>query len=294
MRRKKRAIPFLTCCILFAIFWSACSKNGHMHETVSATEQTMELSFITIGKGDAFLLKTPENTFYMYDTGKKEDYAQIKKTLEAKQVSEIKGIFLSHGHKDHVGNVKHLLKDYPVETVYISGADQASYEGKEICELDEKYPITIKYLKEETLNLEGVTADIWVPKRCDFQNPNNNSMIIRFSYGEQSCLLTGDMEYGEEAAYLQSGAVQETEILKLGHHGENDTTSVAFLEKTKPRYGLITGNTIENPDTVNPEIKARLETFDIETFYSEGEQLAWDFILDGENITIEKLEEKGE
>ena len=103
--------------------------------------------------------------------------------------------------------------------------------------------------------------------------------------------MTGDMEYGEEAAYLQSGEVQKTDILKLGHHGENDATSVAFLEKVRPTYGLITGNEEENSDSVNPEIEARLDAFDVESFYSEGDQLAWDFILNGEQIQIEQLKE---
>ena len=89
--------------------------------------KTMEISFITIGKGDAFLLKMPEGSYYMYDTGKKEDFEQIQKVLEQKKVTSLKGIFLSHGHKDHAGNLKRLLEKYPVETVYISEKDQASY-----------------------------------------------------------------------------------------------------------------------------------------------------------------------
>ena len=108
---------------------------------------------------------------------------------------------------------------------------------------------------------------------------------------ENSCLMTGDMEYGGEAAYLRSGEACKTDILKLGHHGESDATSVAFLEKVKPDYGWITGSEEENPDSVNEEIAARLEAFETEAFYSEGEQLAWDFVLDGENITISKYSE---
>ena len=65
--------------------------------------KTMEISFITIGKGDAFLLKMPEGSYYMYDTGKKEDFEQIQKVLEQKKVTSLKGIFLSHGHKGHAG-----------------------------------------------------------------------------------------------------------------------------------------------------------------------------------------------
>lgn len=257
-----------------------------------ADGKTAELTYITIGKGDAFLLKTPKDTYYMYDTGKKEDYSQIKSVLEKKQVKQIKGIFLSHGHKDHAGNVKRIMKDYPVETIYLSQKDAASYEKNDMEKIAESYQAALKYLEGgEKLDLEGVAADVWIPQRCDYRNANNNSVIIRFHYGNNSFLMTGDMEYEEEAAYLQSGEVEKTDILKLGHHGENDATSAAFLKKTKPAYGLITGNEEENPASVNLETEARLDAFDVESFYSDDNQLAWDFILDGEKIQIEQLKE---
>ena len=279
-------ISYLVCGICFG----SCGQKEK--EEAIITGKTAELTFITIGKGDAFLLKTPEDTYYMCDTGKKEDYQQIKKVLEKKQVTELKGIFLSHGHKDHAGNVKKLIKDYPVEKIYLSKKDEASYEKKDMRELEKSCQVPLEYLEGgEVLDLEGIVANIWIPERCDFGNANNNSIIIRFQYGKNSFLMTGDMEYGEEAAYLQSGEVENTDILKLGHHGENDATSVTFLEKVKPMYGLITGNEEENPDSVNPEIEARLDACDVESFYSEGDQLAWDFILNGEQIQIEQLKE---
>lgn len=229
----------------------------------------MEISFITIGKGDAFLLKMPEGSYYMYDTGKKEDFEQIQKVLEQKKVTSLKGIFLSHGHKDHAGNLKNLLEEYPVETVYISEKDQASYGKIDVEKITKDFDTTLVLLQGgETLSLEGAEAKVWIPKTCDFRNANNNSVIIRFSYGKNSCLMTGDMEYGEEAAYLRSGEACKTDILKLGHHGESDATSVAFLEKVKPGYGWITGSEEENPDSVNEEIAARLEAFETEAFSS--------------------------
>lgn len=231
--------------------------------------KTMEISFITIGKGDAFLLKMPEGSYYMYDTGKKEDFEQIQKVLEQKKVTSLKGIFLSHGHKDHAGNLKNLLEEYLVETVYISEKDQASYGKIDVEKITKDFDTTIVLLQGgETLSLEGAEAKVWIPKTCDFRNANNNSVIIRFSYGKNSCLMTGDMEYGEEAAYLRSGEACKTDILKLGHHGESDATSVAFLEKVKPGYGWITGSEEENPDSVNEEIAARLEAFETEAFSS--------------------------
>ena len=244
-------------------------RTGKSRRTGRDTWTTMEISFITIGKGDAFLLKMPEGSYYMYDTGKKEDFEQIQKVLEQKKVTSLKGIFLSHGHKDHAGNLKNLLEEYPVETVYISEKDQASYGKIDVEKITKDFDTTLVLLQGgETLSLEGAEAKVWIPKTCDFRNANNNSVIIRFSYGKNSCLMTGDMEYGEEAAYLRSGEACKTDILKLGHHGESDATSVAFLEKVKPGYGWITGSEEENPDSVNEEIAARLEAFETEAFYS--------------------------
>lgn len=287
---KRIKIFLMMSCLICGICFSGCEQKEKEEPIV--TGKTAELTFITIGKGDAFLLKTPEDTYYMYDTGKKEDYQQIKNVLEKKQVTGLKGIFLSHGHKDHAGNVKNLIKEYPVEKIYLSQKDEASYEKIDMQELAESYQIPLEYLEGgEVLDLEGVTADVWIPEQCDYRNANNNSVVIRFQYGKNSFLMTGDMEYEEEAAYLQSGKVKKTDILKLGHHGENDATSVKLLEKVKPKYGLITGNEEENPDSVNPEIEARLDAFDVESFYSEGQQLAWEFVLDGEQIQIEQLKE---
>lgn len=289
-KMKRIKIFLMISCLLCGICFIGCEQKEKEEPIV--TGRTAELTFITIGKGDAFLLKTPEDTYYMCDTGKKEDYQQIKNVLEKKQVTGLKGIFLSHGHKDHAGNVKKLIKEYPVEKIYLSKKDEVSYEKIDMQELAEAYQVSLEYLEGgEVLDLEGVTADVWIPERCDYTNANNNSVVIRFQYGKNSFLMTGDMEYEEEAAYLQSGKVKKTDILKLGHHGENDATSVTLLEKVKSKYGLITGNEEENPDSVNPEIQARLDAFDVESFYSEGQQLAWEFVLDGEQIQIEQLKE---
>jgi competence protein ComEC len=296
MKKKKWAAVFLVGFLFIGLVLYGYGREDHTEERKILPGKTMVVSFITIGKGDAFLMKMPEGGYYMYDTGKKEDWEQIEKVLKQKKVSSLKGIFLSHGHKDHAGNVKRLLRAMPVENVYISARDQASYGKIDVRSIVEESDSNLQLLYGgEQLNLEGVMAEVWIPERCDYQNSNNNSMVVRFSYGENACLMTGDMENEEEAAFLQSGVTCRADLLKLGHHGERDATSVALLKKVKPLYGLITGNKEENPASVDPEIRARLESYGIEPFYSEGNQIAWDFLFDGRLITVSKyMEKKGE
>lgn len=271
------------------------SPGRHRQDTLPTIPgQRLEISFITIGKGDAFVLKMPDNSYYMYDTGKKEDWEQIEAVLDGKQISSLKGIFLSHGHKDHAGNLKKLLKKMPVEKIYLSEKDTVSFDEDDLEEVLLQWGENkiVRLNGGETLELGGATASIWIPERCDYENENNNSLILHLSYGETSCLFTGDMEYEEEAAFLSSGFPCQATILKLGHHGEKDATSLALLQRVKPEYALITGNQKENPASVNKEIQARLDACHIEPFYSEGEWLAWDFSMDGTETIITKYGEE--
>lgn len=116
-----------------------------------------------------------------------------------------------------------ILEHFPTEKIYVSAADKASYKKIDVAELAKTYHAEVCFLNGgEQLDLEGVRADIWLPKACDYKNENNNSMVIRFSYGDTACLMTGDMEIDEEAAILSSGFELRADVLKLGHHGEED------------------------------------------------------------------------
>ena len=65
-------------------------------------------------KGDAFLIRVPGGGYYMCDT-KKRGLCSHGPFLEMKKVEHLAEFFLSHGHKDHAGGLKLILKKYPTE-----------------------------------------------------------------------------------------------------------------------------------------------------------------------------------
>lgn len=250
-------------------------------------EGTLTNSFINIGKGDAFLIETPNQEFYMWDTGKKEDQEQILALLRQKKVKELSGIFLSHGHKDHAGNLEMLLQEYSVKKVYLSGKDDVSYKKIDAKALAKKYNVSVTELSGgEKLALGGAVGEIWLPNKTNYENENNNSVVMRLVYGKTACLFTGDMEKAEEAEYLAENRKITANILKLGHHGEDDATSPALLKRVNPEYGIITGNAEENPESVNVQTQENLEKYGVKPYFSEGTHLSVDFILDGKEVNV--------
>lgn len=78
---KKRSGKIIIAFLALVLLLSGCNWR----EQIQQPMERMTLSFITIGKGDAFLLEIPNGGYYMCDTGKKEDWEQIRQVLEQKR-----------------------------------------------------------------------------------------------------------------------------------------------------------------------------------------------------------------
>lgn len=285
----KQKLGLAVLLMLATVLLAGCSVQEG--ESSVSVEGKFTLSFITIGKGDAFLLTTAKGSHYLVDTGKPEDYVQVARLLRIKGVETLDGIFLSHGHQDHAGGLKPLLEAFPTKMLFLSGTDTVSYRELDAKAIAGKYGVPVKTLScGEELTLEDVQVQCWLPEGPVLENENNNSVIFRLTHGKNSFLLMGDAEAEEEAAFLASGIPTAAKVLKLGHHGESDASSEEFLKQVQPLYALITGNPEENPDSVNPTVAGRLQKLRCKAYYSECEGLALDFCSDGEQVTVETVE----
>ena len=68
---------------------------------------------------------------------------------------------------------------------------------------------------------------------------NDDSLALRITYGRRSFLLTGDMEKPMEARALADGEPLRADVLKVGHHGSNTSSSDPFLDAVSPAYAVI-------------------------------------------------------
>ena len=292
MNRIKKIITTILI-ITLAVTLTCCGKPTNSQEFDDS--KPFVLTFITIGKGDAFLLTMPDGSHYMIDTGKEEDFIQIGKVLKEKNISVLDGIFLSHGHLDHTGSLKGILDTFNVKKVYMSLKDTVSYKKADINKMIEGTRTEIVYLEGgEEFNLGGVNTKIWIPKEVDEENENNNSVVMKLTYGNISCLMTGDMELEEEVLYMAENKDIEADILKLGHHGEMDASSDKFLKKVNASIGIVCGNKEENAESVTVEMKNKLDKYKMEVMYSDSEYMAVDYIINGKSIELKYIEKSEE
>jgi competence protein ComEC len=69
--------------------------------------------------------------------------------------------------------------------------------------------------------------------------PNNDSLVLRVSYGQRSFLFTGDIERRVERQLAESGALAPTDVLKAAHHGSKTSSTEPFLDRVRPAFAVI-------------------------------------------------------
>ena len=221
----------------------------------AATE--MKVYFLDVGQGDSILLKGPDFTF-LIDAGR-HDRNDVVPYLEKYGVESIDLLIGTHPHADHIGQFPQVLERFAVGEVWMSGdtnttktfeeaidAIAASGAGYHEPRAGEVYEIGSAHI--EVLNPARLTGDV-----------NEGSVSVRIVFGQIAFLFTGDAEEPTERAILARGYELHSQILKLGHHGSNTSSSPAFLQAVQPEVAIwsaATANTYGHP---HAEVIARLK-----------------------------------
>ena len=212
----------------------------------------MTLLSINVRKADCHLL-TWEDSVWMIDTGSAKSWGAVSAALQARGITRLDGVVLTHTDKDHAGGILALASS----SVEVGGWYASAY----YCEVkkEEKHPAvmaaalrgqTVTWLKAgDSLPFGSGSLTVVGPLSLDEEKENNNSAVLLAEAAGGSILLAGDMEKPAEEALLQAGKLSPVTVLKVGHHAEGDATSEAFAQTVRPQIAVISTNSDDEPDT---------------------------------------------
>ena len=224
-------------------------------------ETEVSALFINVGKADAALYLLGDQRF-LIDTGTKDSYDQLERVLEAYGVQRLDGVLITHTDKDHVGGLKKLLKSgIAVDALYAGTLhSEKSLEDHPVYEAAEKYDVPLTWLSAgDVIDLgNGCTFQVLGPLSQDDEDENNNSLVLRLLTPQGDMLLTGDMELEEENELIEAGLISQAAVLKVAHHGRDDTTSRQFALLVRPQWAVISTSTVERPDTPSAKVLSYL------------------------------------
>lgn len=240
------------------------SKQTEVTEAMAQKEvllSTMKVHFIDVGQADATLIEYSdghEAITMLIDTGN-WDSSDVVTYLQSQHIDGIDIVAVTHPHADHIGQLDKVINTFDVTEVWMNGESANSqvfasalaaiensdtdYYEPEVGDVFDLGPLEVTVLHPTSLS--GST--------------NNNSIALHLQYGDVSFLFTGDAETEAENEILDGGANLKADVLQVGHHGSNTSTTDPFLSAVNPEvaiYSAGAGNQYGHPHL---EVFNRLE-----------------------------------
>ena len=287
---KKKTLLFtilLTITVAVSIF-SILFTNT---EPEALPDSAFTVYFIDVGQADSTLIVCDDKAM-LIDGGNAADSNLIYAFLKEHEVDHLDYIVATHPHEDHVGGLAGALN---YATVDIAFSPVAEYNGVDFNNF-------VKYLDAQDVSVTvpkpgdryylGIaTIDFFGPLRLS-SDPNNISLVLKVTYGENAFLFTGDAGRTVEQDVLNAGYDISATVLHIGHHGSDTSTSYPFLREVMPEYAVIScgkGNTYKHP---HEETLTRLRDANVEIFRTDL-QGTITCVSDGMNVSfsVEKNED---
>ena len=150
--------------------------------------------FLDVGQGDACLLRTPANHFFLFDVGNEE--RTLLSFLRSVRVDTLAGVFISHPDLDHFGSFQALFREIPIKKVFIPAGTSEDRAWQDVLRtLDAFRGGKETLFAGDTLIWDGAVhvRALWPYSRAGFEG-NNLSVVLRVEYASHALLLTGDVE----------------------------------------------------------------------------------------------------
>lgn len=227
-------IATIVAIILFLIYYNS-PKN-------------LEVDFLDVGQGDSILIKTPYGQNILIDGGPNDGVIDNLSKKLSWYDRRIDLMILTHPHDDHVTGLVDVLKRYDVKKILYTGVVHNAPNYLEWLEIiqNKKIPLVIIDRPQQISLGADCSFDILYPQESILgqavSNLNNSSIVSLLDCKKKKFLFMGDAEKEVEEELLSldlSEDIKEIDVLKVGHHGSDTSSSEDFLNLTKPKIVII-------------------------------------------------------
>ena len=226
--------------------------------------EELRLYVLDVGQGDAIVLRTPRGRWALVDGGPRTPTGDAGRSvvlpfLRRQGVRSLDLVVATHGDADHLGGIPAVTGVLTPDLVVEPGQPLGTSLYLEFQRtVDEAGAAWRAARAGDTLTLDSVTLAVLHPAQSWVEThlaANENSVVLRVSYGAFDAILTGDAGFPAESALTLS--LGDADVLKVGHHGSAGSTGDALLDRVRPRVAVISvgENRYGHP---SPEVLRRL------------------------------------
>lgn len=202
----------------------------------------MSVHYLDVGKADAILIECNSKSI-LIDSGNVDPDNKVVEYLKKRHINNLDLVIATHPDKDHIGGMTNIIYEFEINHFMMPQIPEEVVPKSSVYEsmlyaLDSKGITVDNPISGENFEIGGAQALVLAPIKI-YDDTNNNSIVLKLNYGNDSFLFTGDAQADEEDDVLKSGYDIQSTVLKVGHHGSKTSTTESFLKSVRPEYAVI-------------------------------------------------------
>ena len=250
-------------------------------------EGQLKVHYIDVGQGDCELIQTG-NASMLIDAGNSGNGPGIVSYIKGQGINRLNYLILTHPHADHIGGAADVINAFDIDQIIMPKVSHTSKTFENLLLTIKSKGLKVTSPTPGTdYELGSAKFTILGPDSASYSNLNNYSVVNKVTFGNTSFLFMGDAELESENEILSQGYDIKADVLKVGHHGSDTSTTSSFLSAVNPKYAVISvghGNKYGHP---NQSVLNSLSASKVEVYRTDesGTVIA---TSDGETITFDK------
>lgn len=238
--------------MLISLVYVATRDNSYVGELPTEDiikSEELQIYFFYVGQADCILVRNNGKNM-LIDAGDNEDGPLLVKYIKKLGINKIDYLIGTHVHEDHIGGMDNIIKEFDIGEIYIpytTNKSKRKFYEDVINEVKQK-ELSINYKKVgDKFELEEAKCEI---KSIDNSDPtssskiNSTSIVIQMEANSNKYLFMGDAE--DDVETNSKITWEDIDVLKVGHHGSDTSSTEQFINKVLPEMAVISVNSNTN------------------------------------------------
>lgn len=246
----------------------------------------LKIHVIDVGQADSIFIELPTKESMLIDAGNNSDDDLVVDYIKSLSYDKIDYVIGTHPHEDHIGGLDTVINTFEIGKVYLPKAQNntKTFEDVILSIKNKNLKINTAVAGVNIINGDDLKVNIISPQNKTYEDFNHYSAVIKLEYGNNSFVLMGDAEKINEEEITWN---VDVDVIKIGHHGSNTSSSEEFIKKVSPKYAIISVGKDNEYGHPHEETLNLLKKIDADV-YRTDEFGTITILSDGKNIEVEK------